>query len=100
MAFCSRSSSAADRTGMNAVPTTAIAATAISRCAVVRRRLFDAMFEQKFRVIVGLANVLEEPNRLAALAGRKARPVLLARHIDHMHRAVALAGDEQLVAME
>src|SRR6185437_16902164 len=43
---------------------------------------------------------LEEPDRLAALAGLEARLVPLVRNVDHMHRAIALAGHEQFVAME
>src|SRR5581483_3969147 len=42
----------------------------------------------------------EKPQRLTAGAGLKARLVTAVRNIDDVHRAVALAGDEQLVAVE
>ena len=47
-----------------------------------------------------LTTALEEAERLAALAGLEARLVPPVRNIDHMHRAVALAGHEQFVAVE
>src|SRR5580700_2374815 len=42
----------------------------------------------------------EEPHRLAARAGLEAALGALAWNIDDVHRAVALAGDEQFVAAE
>src|SRR6186997_2684165 len=41
---------------------------------------------------------LEKPERFTAGAGLEALLPALARNIDHMDRAVALAGDEQFVA--
>jgi len=41
-----------------------------------------------------LARLSEKPQRLAALAGRKARLPAPRRHVDDVHGAVTLAGDE------
>src|SRR5690242_835130 len=43
---------------------------------------------------------LEEPERLAPRAGLEGRLDAPVGDVDHVHRAVALAGDEQLVAAE
>jgi hypothetical protein len=47
-----------------------------------------------------LTTALEKPQRLAALAGLEVRLVAPCRNIDQVYRAVALAGDEQLVAVK
>src|SRR6185437_81390 len=47
-----------------------------------------------------LTAALEKAQRLAALAGLEARLVAPPRNVDDVHGPVALAGDEQLVAVE
>src|ERR1700752_5272442 len=42
--------------------------------------------------------ISEKPERLAACPGREARLDLARRDVDDMHRAVALAGDQERVA--
>src|SRR5262249_1924539 len=48
----------------------------------------------------GIARRSEEAQRLAARAGLEARLVLARRNVDDVDRSIALAGDEQFVAVE
>src|SRR5581483_10308758 len=51
-------------------------------------------------IVVSSRSALEEPERLAAGAGLEAQFVFLVGNVDYVYRAVALAGNKQIVAME